>query len=196
MKRSKDIGMRKSTIYIPIKNPFSSNFSEQSYIDILEIREDIIKESISDNLELRKHIEKISTHNGVDYINDASSTDIEASAKTLRKIKKPIIWIVNEVDLEVDYSVVSDLVNKKVKAIICITKNNNNIFKVFGNNSVQLIVNVASIFEAVKIAFYLAHEGDVVLFSPVSERTGKEETLRERSALYNTTVQRLQTIAY
>ncbi len=189
--------MRKSTIYIPIRNPFKGDLSEQSYIDVLEIREDIIRESISDVFETSgKSCDIIIKHNGVDYINDSTSTNIESSVKSLEETENPIIWIMNEIDNSQDYSAFSKLINKKVKAIICIANASNDLFKKFGGNQVQLMVNVASISEAVKIAFYIAQEGDAVLYSPASKIAEEDRNLQERSAIYNAVVERLKTMAY
>lgn len=189
--------MRKSTIYIPIRNPFKGDLSEQSYIDVLEIREDIIKESISDVFPTPHEGKSITRHNGVEYLNDSGSVTVVSSAETLKKIDKPIIWIAGEMDDAQDYSKLNDLVNKNVKAIICITKSKNNeAFKVFAGNQVQLIVNVTSISEAVKIAFYLAVEGDIVLYSPASSIIDEGKSMKERSAIYNAVVERLKTMAY
>lgn len=189
--------MRKSTIYIPIRNPFKGDLSEQSYIDVLEIREDIIRESISDVFEnSQKSSNAITSHNGVEYINDSTSTDIESSLKSLEETKNPVIWIIGEIDNSQDYSVFSKVINEKVKAIICITKSSNDLFKVFGNNKVQLMVNVTSISEAVKIAFYIGQEGDTVLYSPASKTIEEGRNLQERSAIYNAVVERLKTMAY
>lgn len=195
--RFNNVIMRKSTIYIPIRNPFKGDLSEQSYIDVLEIREDIIRESISDVFETSKKSGKnITRHNGVDYINDSTSTSIETSLKSLESAKNPVIWIIGEIDTEQDYTAFAKLINEKVKAIICITKGSNDLFKVFGKNHVQLMVNVASISEAVKIAFYIAQEGNTVLYSPASRVIEEGRNLQERSAIYNAVVERLKTMAY
>lgn len=190
--------MRKSTIYIPIRNPFKADLSEQTYIDVMEIREDIIKESISDVFQQPTDQRKpINNHNGVEYLNDSHSTSVAETAETIKSINKPIIWIVGELDKAQDYSALNELVDENIKAIICITKSkNNDAFKIFGNNRIQLIVNVTSVSEAVKIAYYLAVKGDVVLYSPASSFVEEGKSLRERSAVYNAVVERLKTMAY
>jgi UDP-N-acetylmuramoylalanine--D-glutamate ligase len=53
----------------------------------------------------------------------------------------------------------------KVKAIICLGKDNKRIHEAF-ENDVEIIVNTFSAFEAVQIAYHLAKKGNTVLLSP------------------------------
>ena len=53
----------------------------------------------------------------------------------------------------------------KVKAIVCLGKNNEKIINAF-ENKVEHIVEADSMANAVKAAYYLAHKGDAVLLSP------------------------------
>lgn len=58
-----------------------------------------------------------------------------------------------------------DLVKQKVKAIICIGKDTSRIHDAF-EDEVDVIVNSASMDDAVQIASHLAKKGDTVLLSP------------------------------
>jgi UDP-N-acetylmuramoylalanine--D-glutamate ligase len=58
-----------------------------------------------------------------------------------------------------------DLVRNKVKAIVCLGKNNKKLHEAF-DDVVQNVVDAASMEEAVKAAYYLARNGDTVLLSP------------------------------
>ncbi|HMF73483.1 MAG TPA: hypothetical protein VK616_18515, partial [Flavitalea sp.] len=64
-----------------------------------------------------------------------------------------------------DYSIITDLVKEKVKAIVCLGIDNRKIHEAF-QNDVQLIMNTGSMEEAVKTAYHFANKGDVVLLSP------------------------------
>ena len=54
---------------------------------------------------------------------------------------------------------------EKVKAIICLGKDNRKIHEAFGKK-VKLIVNTSGAVEAVHAAYHFADKGDVVLLSP------------------------------
>ena len=58
-----------------------------------------------------------------------------------------------------------DLVRQKVKAIVCLGKDNKRIHEAF-DNDVDIIVNTYSAQEAAQVAYHLAEKGDTVLLSP------------------------------
>jgi len=80
-------------------------------------------------------------------------------------MEKPTILILGGVDKGNDYTLIKDLVNEKVKAIICMGVDNRKIHEAFGHD-MSLIVNTGSAKEAVMAAFHFATKGDVVLLSP------------------------------
>jgi UDP-N-acetylmuramoylalanine--D-glutamate ligase len=69
------------------------------------------------------------------------------------------------VDKGNDYSLITELVKEKVKAIICLGTDNRKIHEAF-QNIVSPIVNTGGAEEAVKAAYLFATKGDVVLLSP------------------------------
>jgi len=83
----------------------------------------------------------------------------------LESVHKPIVWIVGGVDKGNDYSMLKNLASEKVKAIVCLGKNNAKIKDAFAD-CVHDIVETSSMEEAVKAAYYLARNGDSVLLSP------------------------------
>jgi UDP-N-acetylmuramoylalanine--D-glutamate ligase len=78
---------------------------------------------------------------------------------------KPTILILGGVDKGNDYSFIKDLVKEKVKAIVCMGKDNRKIHEAFGND-VEIMVNTDNAKDAVQAAFHFAEKGDVVLLSP------------------------------
>jgi UDP-N-acetylmuramoylalanine--D-glutamate ligase len=57
------------------------------------------------------------------------------------------------------------LVKEKVKAIVCLGKDNSKLHAAFGK-VLKNVVDASSMEEAVKAAYYLARNGDTVLLSP------------------------------
>jgi UDP-N-acetylmuramoylalanine--D-glutamate ligase len=58
-----------------------------------------------------------------------------------------------------------DMVRSKVRAIVCLGKDNRRIHDAF-EDDVELIVNTFSAKEAAQVAYHLARKGDTVLLSP------------------------------
>ena len=95
---------------------------------------------------------------------------VPKEAKSPRKyaldgVKGDIIWIAGGIDKGNDYGQIEKLVRKKVKAMICMGKDNEPLIDFFGDK-LDRIAEVDSMKGAVSQAFTWAKEGDVVLLSP------------------------------
>ena len=116
---------------------------------LLDIRKDIIKESLSDFQNVEHRLEFVARIHGIDFINDSKATNVNATWFALESMQKPIIWIAGGIDKGNDYSLIKDLVKEKVKAIICLGKDNENLIRAFGS-TVETLVETQSMAEAVK----------------------------------------------
>ncbi|MFT5382870.1 MAG: UDP-N-acetylmuramoylalanine--D-glutamate ligase, partial [Saprospiraceae bacterium] len=110
-------------------------------------------------------LESVCTTNNVEYINDSKATNVDAVYFALDAMTKPIVWIVGGTDKGNDYGPILDLVESKVKAIVCLGLDNTKILEVF-TPIVKNIEETKSANEAVAIASTYAESGDVVLLSP------------------------------
>ena len=132
---------------------------------VFEVKDLIIRKSLMDFQNIEHRLEYVLTVHGIDFINDSKATNVNSSWYALESMRKNIIWIVGGVDKGNDYSELQDMVKEKVKAIICLGKNNNNIIEFFKGN-VDTIVQASSMIEAVNQSYTLANKGEVVLLSP------------------------------
>jgi UDP-N-acetylmuramoylalanine--D-glutamate ligase len=80
-------------------------------------------------------------------------------------MENEVVWIVGGIDKGNDYSELYEVVKKKVKAVVCLGKDNKKIMDAF-SDKVATIVETASMEEAVRSSYYLARKGDTVLLSP------------------------------
>ncbi|HWA34429.1 MAG TPA: UDP-N-acetylmuramoyl-L-alanine--D-glutamate ligase [Cyclobacteriaceae bacterium] len=110
-------------------------------------------------------LEPVGTIQGVEFINDSKATNVDSVVYALGSYEKPLIWIAGGIDKGNDYNLIRDEVEKKVKMLICLGKDNEKLKKFFGK-IVPKIVETQSIKEVVKIAMDFALKGDVVLLSP------------------------------
>lgn len=132
---------------------------------ILEIRKDIVRESLADFQNVEHRLEFVARVNGIEFINDSKATNINSSWYALESMEKPTVWIVGGVDKGNDYSELTDLVKEKVKAIICLGKDNSKIIEAF-KSIVPTIVEASSATEAVAFGYRLATKEEIVLLSP------------------------------
>jgi UDP-N-acetylmuramoylalanine--D-glutamate ligase len=102
---------------------------------------------------------------GVKYINDSKATNVDSVFYALGSYNDPIILIMGGVDKGNDYRQIEQLVEQKVKALICMGMDNSKLVEFFGKK-VPMIFTVDSMQKAVQLSSDLGMEGDVVLLSP------------------------------
>jgi UDP-N-acetylmuramoylalanine--D-glutamate ligase len=132
---------------------------------VLDIRNTIIRESMGDIKNIEHRLEHVACISGVDYINDSKATNVNSTWYALESVNTDVILIMGGVDKGNDYDMLKELVKQKVKAIVCLGKNNKRIHEAF-EDDVEVIVNTFSASEAVQVAYHLATKGNTVLLSP------------------------------
>ncbi len=132
---------------------------------VFEVKDAVIRKSMMDFQNVEHRLEHVLTVHGIDFINDSKATNINACWFALESMQKDVVWIVGGVDKGNDYSELDKMVLDKVKAIICLGGNNQNIIKYF-QGKVEIIVQASTMIEAVNQSFSLANKDQAVLLSP------------------------------
>ena len=132
---------------------------------VLELRNESIRESMGDFKNIDHRLEFVAKINDVSYINDSKATNVNSTWYALESVNTDVVLIMGGVDKGNDYTMLKDLVKSKVKAIICLGKDNKRIHEAF-EDDVEVIVNTFSAEEAVQVAYHLAKKGSTVLLSP------------------------------
>jgi len=134
---------------------------------ILEIPENIIKNTVENFKAVTGRLELVKTFKGVEIYNDTNSCTPEATSVALHalgKKDKNIILIMGGSDKNLDFTGLFQDINKYVKAVVLIPGNGTERI-----SSVKLKVEsykVENLKDAVKTALGLASHGDIILFSP------------------------------
>jgi len=132
---------------------------------VLEIRNPIIRESMMDIQPIEHRLEFVARISGIGFINDSKATNVNSTWYALESMTTDVVLILGGVDKGNDYTMLKELVKQKVRAIVCLGKDNKRIHDAF-EDDVDIIVNTATAAEAAQIAFHLAKKGDTVLLSP------------------------------
>lgn len=132
---------------------------------VLNIRKEVIRESLADFQGVEHRLEPVITVCGIDFINDSKATNVNSAWYALECMETSIVWIVGGIDKGNDYSGLFPVVRRKVKAIVCLGRDNKKIVEAF-SDIVATIVETGSMEEAVRSSYYLAKKGDTVLLSP------------------------------
>ena len=132
---------------------------------VLELRKDVVRESLSDFQNVEHRLEHVAMVHGIEFINDSKATNVNATWYALESMEKPVIWVAGGQDKGNDYTQLRELVKAKVKAIVCLGVDNAKLHKAFGDMGLPMC-DADSAAGAVQAAYALAESGDVVLLSP------------------------------
>ena len=132
---------------------------------VLGIRKDIIRESLADFQGVEHRLEPVITVCGINFVNDSKGTNVNSTWYALECMETDVVWIAGGIDKGNDYSELFNVVRQKVKAIVCLGKDNRKIIEAF-SDKVSTIVETSSMEEAVRSSYYLAKKGQTVLLSP------------------------------
>ena len=158
--------------------------------NVLKIRNDVIREALMDFQGVEHRLETVTKVHGINFINDSKATNVNSTWYALESVKGKSVWIVGGVDKGNDYSELNNLVENKVKAIVCLGKDNERVIKAF-EGKVESIVESRSMDEAVKAAYYLARDGETVLLSPACASFDLFESYEDRGRQFKEAVRRL-----
>ena len=158
--------------------------------NLLKIRKETIRKSLEHFQGVEHRLENVLTINKVKYMNDSKATNINAVYYALESMESPTIWIVGGIDKGNDYSELTKLVSKKVKAIICLGVNNMKIIDHF-ENIVEYIAETTSMSEAVSEAYKISNSGDTVLLSPACASFDLFDDYEDRGRQFKSAVRKL-----
>jgi len=157
---------------------------------ILDVKDDIIRQSMLDFQNIEHRLEYVLTVHGIDFINDSKATNVNATWYALESMTKPVIWIVGGVDKGNDYDELEEIVKSNVKAIICIGESAGKVQKYF-NKKIESITSANSMAEAVRFSYQLAGKGDAVLLSPSCASFDMFDNFEHRGQSFKNQVRKL-----
>ncbi|MDI6785539.1 MAG: UDP-N-acetylmuramoyl-L-alanine--D-glutamate ligase [bacterium] len=131
---------------------------------LLNVNKEILKDTISNFAGLEHRIKEVKNIHGVTFINDSKATNIDAMLKAMESFNSPIILIAGGRDKKGNFILLRNLLLKKTKEMILIGESKEKI-----RNLLKECVNthlVDNLSKAVNLAYALAEDGDIVLFSP------------------------------
>jgi UDP-N-acetylmuramoylalanine--D-glutamate ligase len=158
--------------------------------NLLKIRKDTIRKSLEHFQAVEHRLEHVLKINKVNYINDSKATNVNAAYYALDSMESSTVWIVGGIDKGNKYEELFSLVNEKVKAIICLGKDNKKIIENF-ENLVEYITEVKTMSEAVKEAYAIAKSNDSVLLSPACASFDLFKNYEDRGRQFKAEVRKL-----
>ncbi len=133
--------------------------------NILDIKKDDIRRSLSDFKGVEHRLEYVATVRGAKYINDSKATNVNSCWYALQSMVTPVVLILGGTDKGNDYTEIEALVKEKVHTIIFMGVDNTKLHDFF-DGKISQTVDARSMEEAVSKAYEFAQKGDTVLLSP------------------------------
>ncbi|WP_109996927.1 UDP-N-acetylmuramoyl-L-alanine--D-glutamate ligase [Candidatus Cardinium hertigii] len=127
---------------------------------------------------------------GVDCYNDSKATNVASTMVALHSFYSPVIWIAGGQDKGNDYTALLPLVQEKVKAIICLGKDNRLLFHALRSLAIP-IYETKQIAEALRIALSVALPGEVILLSPACASFDLFKNFEERGNQFKESVREI-----
>lgn len=156
----------------------------------VNIRNETIRESMADFKGVEHRLERFLKVHGIEFINDSKATNINSTWYALESMTQPTVWIVGGIDKGNDYSQLTELVKKKVKAIVCLGVDNSKILEAFRHIGIDM-VETQSMEDAVRSAYFLAKNGETVLLSPACASFDLFENYEDRGYQFKNCVKEL-----
>lgn len=132
---------------------------------LLDVKKEDIRRSLSDFEGVEHRLEYVATVDGVRYINDSKATNVNSCWYALESMPHNVVLILGGKDKGNDYTEIEPLVREKVKAIVCMGKDNAKLMDFF-TGKVAEIRDTHSLDDAIAACRELACDGDTVLLSP------------------------------
>lgn len=158
---------------------------------VLNIRKENIRKALEDFEAVEHRLEYVDTVAGVRYVNDSKATNVNSTWYALESMSSPTVLILGGKDKGNDYSEIEQLVADKVKAIVCMGKDNAKLLDFFGGK-VGEIRDTHSIREAMDACAELAEDGDTVLLSPCCASFDLFRSYEDRGEQFKQEVKRLK----
>lgn len=135
-------------------------------------------------------LERCGQVQGVAFINDSKSTNVDSAVKALEAIHGPIVFIIGGRDKIGDYQRLGPLVTRKVRETVLIGEARPLLRKALKNCCV--IREAEDLKEAVHTAYKAARKGDTILLSPACSSFDMFRDFEERGRVFKEVVQGLK----
>ena len=132
---------------------------------ILNIHNDVIRESLQQFAGVDHRLQYVATIRGVRFINDSKATNVNSCWYALESMTTPTVLILGGTDKGNDYSEIDELVKEKCHTLVFMGKDNSKLVQHFEPMGITYI-STDNLQDAVKAAYHSANEGDTVLLSP------------------------------
>lgn len=157
---------------------------------LIGVPKEIIEKAIEKFKGVEHRLEFVRELNGVVYINDSKSTNVDSTLVALKSFEQPIHLILGGRDKGAPYSPLIPLINQKVKSILLIGEASNIIYNQLKSCKCELHF-CETLKNAVLKAKEIAQPGEIVLLSPACSSFDQFKNFEHRGKIFKEIVNEL-----
>lgn len=162
---------------------------------LLDIKKEDIRRALANFEGVEHRLEFVADIDGVRWINDSKATNVNSCWYALESMpstpEPSVVLILGGKDKGNDYTEILPLVKKKVKAIVCMGKDNKKLLDFFSPH-ISRIADTHSLEDAVAACREFSTEGDTVLLSPCCASFDLFTSYENRGDLFKEAVRNLR----
>lgn len=162
---------------------------------LLDIKKEDIRRALANFEGVEHRLEFVADIDGVRWINDSKATNVNScwyALESMPSTREPsVVLILGGKDKGNDYSEILPLVKKKVKAIVCMGKDNKKLLDFFSPHITRM-ADTHSLEDAVAACREFSTEGDTVLLSPCCASFDLFTSYENRGDLFKEAVRNLR----
>lgn len=162
---------------------------------LLDIKKEDIRRALANFEGVEHRLEFVADIDGVRWINDSKATNVNScwyALESMPSTREPsVVLILGGKDKGNDYTELLPLVKKKVKAIVCMGKDNKKLLDFFSPH-ISRMADTHSLEDAVAACREFSTEGDTVLLSPCCASFDLFTSYENRGDLFKEAVRNLR----
>lgn len=155
---------------------------------ILNIEPSVVRQTLLNFVGLEHRMEYFATIFGRQFINDSKATTINSVAMALNSLDKPCILIAGGRDKGFDFSLLDEILSKKVKFLILYGEAKEKIKSALKFENIKLVQDLK---QAVYFAYGFSEQGDTIILSPGCASFDMFKDYEERGRVFKKLVMRL-----
>jgi len=171
-----------SLFNLPGKHNVENCLAAVAVACIYGLHREEIAEGLKSFHNLPHRIEKVGTIEGVEFIDDSKSTNVDSSLKALLTVSPPIILILGGRDKGNDYSILRQPIRERVRFVVAVGESRDKIQKAL--RGVVSVFPQQTLEEATEFAFENATSGDKILLSPGCSSFDMFKNYKERGEVF------------
>jgi len=157
---------------------------------ILDIKKEVIQRAISSFKPLPHRLEPVFEKEGIIFIDDSKSTNVDSAVKAIEGMNRPVVLIAGGKNKGLDFSYLAEKAKNKVKHVVLIGESAYPMLREFKNMGIST-ETACDMYEAVSKAVSKAQSGDVVLLSPACASFDMFKDYSHRGEVFKEAVRRI-----